>query len=131
MSMNKIRTILTLLVLLATPITAQAFERGKVERFATLPPGEAHPEGICRGPRGQRLRGHRGGEQDRRRVAEHSLCSTRTANTCGPFTIAGSTPNGCLTFASIPRTGQLLVIDYKDPQRSSASIPRRAPRPSS
>ena len=23
-----------------------AFDRGKVERFATLPPGEAYPEGI-------------------------------------------------------------------------------------
>jgi len=22
-------------------------DRGKVERFATLPAGEAHPEGIC------------------------------------------------------------------------------------
>src|SRR3984893_3807915 len=40
-------TFLTLLLLLATPIAAQAWERGKVERFATLPPGEAHPEGIC------------------------------------------------------------------------------------
>ena len=29
------------------PITMHAFDRGKVERFATLPPGEAHPEGIC------------------------------------------------------------------------------------
>jgi sugar lactone lactonase YvrE len=24
----------------------RAFDRGKVERFATLPPGEAYPEGI-------------------------------------------------------------------------------------
>ena len=39
MSMNKTKTILTLLVLLAMPIAAQAFERGKVERFATLPAG--------------------------------------------------------------------------------------------
>ena len=35
------------LVLLATPIATKAWERGKVERFATLPPGEAHPEGIA------------------------------------------------------------------------------------
>jgi sugar lactone lactonase YvrE len=34
-------------MLLATPIVVQAWERGKVERFAPLPPGEAHPEGIC------------------------------------------------------------------------------------
>ena len=39
MSMNKTKTILTLLVLLATPIAAQAWDRGKVERFATLPAG--------------------------------------------------------------------------------------------
>jgi sugar lactone lactonase YvrE len=33
--------------MLATPIAVPAWERGNVERFATLPPGEAHPEGIC------------------------------------------------------------------------------------
>src|ERR1700724_935287 len=47
MTMNKAKTFLTLLVLLAMPIAVQAWERGKVERFATLPQGEAHPEGIC------------------------------------------------------------------------------------
>jgi DNA-binding beta-propeller fold protein YncE len=46
MRINRAKAILTL-GLLATPITAQARERGKVERFATLPAGEAHPEGIC------------------------------------------------------------------------------------
>jgi hypothetical protein len=44
---NTAKTALTLLVLLATSIAAPAWERGKVERFATLPAGEAHPEGIC------------------------------------------------------------------------------------
>ena len=39
MRMNRAKTILTLLALLATPIAAQAWERGKVERFATLPAG--------------------------------------------------------------------------------------------
>ena len=34
------------LALLAAPPAATAWERGKVETFATLPPGEAHPEGI-------------------------------------------------------------------------------------
>src|SRR6201997_3311302 len=47
MRMNRSKTILTLLVLVATPMAVQAWERGKVERFATLPAGEAHPEGIC------------------------------------------------------------------------------------
>ena len=31
---------------LLAPLTMHAFDRGKVERFATLPPGEAYPEGI-------------------------------------------------------------------------------------
>ncbi|WP_341318453.1 hypothetical protein WN982_25785 [Paraburkholderia sp. IMGN_8] len=34
-------------MLLTTPLAAKAWERGKVETFATLPPGEAHPEGIA------------------------------------------------------------------------------------
>src|ERR1700726_235161 len=38
---------LILLAVTFTPAPAVAFERGKVERFATLPPGEAHPEGIA------------------------------------------------------------------------------------
>src|SRR5262245_491055 len=29
-----------------TPLTAFAWDRGEVERFATLPPGNGHPEGI-------------------------------------------------------------------------------------
>ena len=36
-----------LLAALTTPITVHAFDRGKVERFATLPAGTGHPEGIC------------------------------------------------------------------------------------
>lgn len=46
--MRRIRTTmcLTLLVLIAAPVAVPAWERGKVERFATLPPGEKHPEGI-------------------------------------------------------------------------------------
>ena len=43
MKMIKVIRLLTLLAALATPMAAQAFERGKVERFATLPAGEAHP----------------------------------------------------------------------------------------
>src|ERR1043165_8556880 len=37
----------TLFLVFLTSMFAHAFERGTVERFATLPPGEAHPEGIC------------------------------------------------------------------------------------
>src|SRR5207248_8313505 len=53
MRITRARTFLTLLVAaLTTPIAVHAFDRGKVERFATLPAGEAYPEGICLGPDG-------------------------------------------------------------------------------
>jgi len=47
MSMKSAKTFLSLLTFLGMPIAAQAWDRGTVDRFATLPPGEAHPEGIC------------------------------------------------------------------------------------
>jgi len=47
MTMTRVTTSLILLALLATTRAAPAWERGKVERFAALPAGEAYPEGIC------------------------------------------------------------------------------------
>ena len=47
MRKNMGKTIALLLALLTAPLTTHAWERGKVERFATLPEGEAHPEGIA------------------------------------------------------------------------------------
>jgi sugar lactone lactonase YvrE len=47
MRITRTKTFLALLALLAAPLAVQAWDRGKVERFATLPPGEAYPEGIC------------------------------------------------------------------------------------
>src|SRR5262245_18662943 len=42
--------LLVLLVVLSltfvVPLTSEAWDRGEVERFATLPPGTSHPEGI-------------------------------------------------------------------------------------
>ena len=71
MSMNRIKRILTLLMLLAMPIAVRhAFERGKVDVRCAATRGGA-PGGHLRGPRGQRLRGHRGSEQTGGRVAEH------------------------------------------------------------
>ena len=111
MSMNRTKTILTLLVLLAMPIAAQAWERGKVERFATLPRGEAHPEGIC---------------VDRQGNVYVVTVAVNKPDTSGgtlivfdpngkhmrTVTIAGSTP-WLLDLRFHPHTGQLLVIDYK------------------
>jgi sugar lactone lactonase YvrE len=42
----RLLSMLILLVLLTAPLVTRAWERGKVETFATLPVGEAHPEGI-------------------------------------------------------------------------------------
>ena len=111
MSMNKTKTILTLLVLLAMPIAAQAWQRGKVERFATLPPGEAHPEGIAV---------DRDGnvyvvtvEVNKAETSKGTLLvfdpkgkHLRTVR------IDGSSP-WLLDLGFHPQTGQLLVIDYK------------------
>jgi sugar lactone lactonase YvrE len=111
MSMNKTNTILMLLVLLMPPNTVEAFERGTVERFATLPPGEAHPEGIC---------------VDREsNVYVVTVAANKPATSGGTLivfdpkgkhlrtvTIAGSTP-WLLDLRFHPQTSQLLVIDYK------------------
>ena len=111
--MKTTRTIivLTLLATLAMPITAPAFERGTVERFATLPPGEAHPEGITVDREGN--------------VYVVTVAASKPDTSGGTLivfdpngkhlrtvTISGSTP-WLLDLRFHPRTGQLLVIDYK------------------
>src|ERR1700731_4748712 len=128
MRMNGAKTILTVLVLVATPIAVQAWERGKVERFATLPPGEAHPEGIC---------------VDREGNVHVVTVAVNRPDTSGGtlivfdpkgkhlrnVTIAGSTP-WLLDLGFHPQTGHLLVIDYKaakvlkvDPKTGDSSLP--------
>ena len=120
MSMNKIKTILTLLVLLATPITAQAWDRGKVERFATLPPGEAHPEGICVDRDGNVYvvtvaANKPKGESGTLLVFDPNGKHLRTVH------IAGSS-RWLLDLRFHPQTGKLLVIDYEDREGPRASI---------
>jgi sugar lactone lactonase YvrE len=125
--MNKTKTILTLLVLLARPIAVQASDRGKVERFATLPPGEAHPEGICVDREGN--------------VYVVTVAANKPETSGGTLivfdpkgkhlrtvTIAGSTP-WLLDLRFHPQTGKLLVIDYKaakvlsvDPMTGASSL---------
>src|SRR6185436_6336605 len=110
MSTNRINRILTLLMLLAMPIAAHAFERGKVERFAALPPGEAHPEGICVDRDGN--------------VYVVTVAANKPETSGGSLivfdskgkhlrtvTIAASTP-WLLDLRFHPKTGKLLVIDY-------------------
>jgi sugar lactone lactonase YvrE len=127
MSMSKTNTILTLLALLVAPFAVQAWERGKVERFATLPPGEAHPEGICLDREGN--------------VYVVTVAVTKPETSGGTLivfdpkgkhlrtvTIAGSTP-WLLDLRFHPQTGKLLVIDYKaakvlsvDPKTGASSV---------
>lgn len=44
---------LVALAFLFLPLSAGAWERGSVERFATLPRGATNPEGIAVGPHGK------------------------------------------------------------------------------
>src|SRR6476619_7258493 len=127
MSMNKTNTILMLLVLLVSPIAVEAFDRGTVERFATLPRGEAHPEGICVDREGN--------------VYVVTVAANKPESSCGTLivfdsngkhlrtvTVAGSTP-WLLDLRFHPKTGQLLVVDYKaakllsvDPMTGASSV---------
>jgi sugar lactone lactonase YvrE len=110
MRINRAAKSLTLLASLATPIAAQAWERGKVERFATLPPGEAHPEGIAVDREGN--------------VYVVTVAANKPETSEGTLIVfdpkgkhlrtvrvAGSS-RLLLDVRFHPRTGQLLVIDY-------------------
>ena len=131
MRMNSAKTILTLpmliLVLLATPLAAQAWERGKVERFATLPPGEAHPEGICVDREGN--------------VYVVTVAANKPETSGGTLIVfdpQGETPADrhdrrlkpwLLDLRFHPQTGKLLVVDYKaakvlsvDPKTGASSV---------
>jgi len=44
--MLRVTPLVTLLLLVALPLTARGWDRGDVDRFATLPAGASHPEGI-------------------------------------------------------------------------------------
>ncbi|EEF57769.1 SMP-30/Gluconolaconase/LRE domain protein [Pedosphaera parvula Ellin514] len=103
-----------LLTMLATPIPLHAWERGKVERFATLPAGEAYPEGICLGPDGN--------------VYVVTVAANKPKGT--PGTLLVFDPNGkylrtvhiagssrmLLDLRFHPKNGKLIVIDYEDPK---------------
>jgi sugar lactone lactonase YvrE len=118
---------LILLAVTLTPIAAPAFERGKVERFATLPPGEAHPEGIAVDRDGN--------------VFVVTVAANKPDTSGGTLivfdpngkhlrtvSIIGSTP-WLLDLRFHPHTGHLLVVDYKaaqvlsvDPTTGASSV---------
>jgi len=110
--MNKTVAMLLLLASLAAPLTTSAWERGKVETFATLPPGEAHPEGIAVDRDGN--------------VYVVTVASNKPRTSEGTLLVFD--PQGkhvrtvaikgssrlLLDVGFNPRTGRLLVVDYGD-----------------
>jgi len=111
MGMKITRMMLMVLALLAMPFATQAWERGKVETFATLPPGEAHPEGIAVDREGN--------------VYVVTVAANKPSTSEGTLVVFD--PQGkhlrtvgikgssrlLLDLGFHPRTGQLLVVDYK------------------
>ena len=118
---------LILLVLLATPLTARAWERGKVETFATLPAGEAHPEGITVDREGNVYIVTVAVEKPR--TSEGALLVfDPQGKHLRTVTIKGSS-RLLLDLGFHPRTGQLLVVDYLgakvlsvDPRTGASSV---------
>jgi len=114
MRINRAKTFLTLLVLLATPLAAQAWERGTVERFATLPAGEAHPEGICVDREGN--------------VYVVTVAANKPETSPGTLIVFDAKGKHLRTVSIVgssrllldlrfhPQTGKLLVIDYGAPK---------------
>jgi len=113
--MNKAKALLVLpmliwLTLLATPLAANAWERGKVETFASLPAGEAHPEGITTDREGN--------------VYVVTVAANKPRTSEGTLLVFD--PQGkhlrsvgiknssrlLLDLAFHPQTGKLLVVDY-------------------
>jgi sugar lactone lactonase YvrE len=91
------------------PLTALAWDRGEVERFATLPAGAHNPEGITADKHGRiyvtTFDLQRGGELGQLFVFNRHGERERTVN------IEGSS-NLLLDLAFHPKTGALLVIDF-------------------
>jgi sugar lactone lactonase YvrE len=125
--MNMTWKMLTLLALLVTPLAATAWERGKVETFATLPAGEAHPEGITVDREGNVYVVTVAANKPR--TSEGTLLvfdpRGRYLRSVG---IKGSS-RLLLDVAFHPRTGKLLVVDYGagkvlsvDPRTGASSV---------
>jgi sugar lactone lactonase YvrE len=105
----------------------QAWERGKVERFATLPQGEAHPEGICLDRKGNvYVVTVEMPRPDRRNgtliVFDAKGKHLRTVRIADSSTML-------LDLRFHPQTGKLLVVDYGaaklltvDPQTGASSV---------
>ena len=110
MRIHGTETILTLM-LLATPIAVKAWERGVVERFATLPPGEAHPEGICVDREGNVYVVTVGANKPDTSEGTLIVFDSKGKH-LRTVSVAGSS-RLLLDVRIHPQTGDLLVIDYQ------------------
>src|SRR6476469_1880988 len=112
---------------LVMPTTMQAWERGNVERFATLPAGEAHPEGITVDGDGNVYVVTVAAEKPQ--TSEGTLL-VFDANGKHLRTVSiASSSRMLLDLHFHPKTGQLLVIDYGaakvlavDPNTGASSV---------
>ena len=127
MRVKTARTMLMVLALLATPFATKAWERGEVETFATLPPGEAHPEGITVDREGNVYVVTVAA--DKPRTSEGTLVVfDPEGKHLRTVAIEGSS-RLLLDLGFHPQTGQLLVVDYKagkvlsvDPRTGTSSV---------
>ena len=108
------KSLTLLLATLLAPLTMHAFDRGKVERFATLPPGEAYPEGICLGPDGNVYVVTVGVNKPK---GSPGTLLVFDAN--GKYLRTVHIPASSRMLLDIrfhPKNGKLIVIDYEDPK---------------
>jgi sugar lactone lactonase YvrE len=121
-------TLVTLLLAsMATPMTLHAWDRGTVDRFATLPAGTGHPEGICTDNDGNVYVATVDTPRPERKngtliVFDSNGKYLRTVN------VANSSTQ-LLDIRFHPQTGKLIVVDYSaaklltvDPQTGASSV---------
>ena len=113
--MNKAKALLLLpmlvwLVLFATPLAANEWERGKVETFATLPRGEAHPEGITTDREGNVYVVTVAANKPR--TSEGTLLVFDPQGKHLRSVLIKGSSRLLLDLAFHPQTGKLLVVDY-------------------
>ena len=94
--------------------TMPAFDRGKVERFATLPPGEAYPEGIDADAEGNVYVVTVGANKPDTSPGSLFVFDPN-GNLLRTLRLDGTSPQ-LLDLRFQPGTGKLLVVDYKNPK---------------
>jgi sugar lactone lactonase YvrE len=107
-------TLVSLIVFVALPFTVNAWDRGDVQRFATLPAGTSHPEGITvdRNTGEVYVADFEAGSNSNGHVVVFNR-NGRFRRTLTLTTAAAPQPSSLLLGLDFhPRTGALLVIDF-------------------